>query len=169
MNVSVVDLASVLWKEELNESDVVSIPEISWWIRSVGIGKLNDLIHSSFDVDPTTLEITPENSFNLEEAAILLQLYLVKFYQLQASRFLGSLGINDTIEYSENGMTIRKLDRVRLSQAWLALAKQVKEDLKDLVTGYTISKSKALSIEGQELKLLSSIIPRYNRILNQGL
>ncbi len=167
MNISVTDLANLIWQDALNQTSLVSIPEIAYWIRANGLGKLNNLIFTFFDVDPDTLEITPADSFGLNEAAILVQLYMLKFFQFQVSNFLGAVGISDIVEYSENGMTIRKLDRVRISQTWLALLKQAKEDLKDLLTGYKISKASPRSISGEEILLLSTIIPRYNRTLYQ--
>ena len=168
MNVQITDLASYIWKEELQESNTTTIPEIAYWIRMNGIGQLNDLIHTSFDVDDTTLEIIPSNTFSLEAAAILVQIYMIKHYKRQSSIFLGAVGISDTIEYSENGMVIRKLNRTEQSKTWLELAKQAKEDLKNLVAGYKISNSLSLSIEGQELNLLSTVLPKYNRSINQG-
>lgn len=171
MNIKITDLADTIWRDGLAESDITTIPEIAYWLRNTGIGTLNNLIHTSFTIDTVTLEIAEDSTFifTLNEAAVLVQLYMVKFFQQQATNFLGAFGVSDTLEYSENGMTIKKLDRTRLAQVWLALKKEAKADLDKLVSAYKISNSKALSIEGQELALLSSIVPRYNRILNQGL
>lgn len=164
MSISITDLASLIWQEELNETDQTTIPEIAYWLRNNGLGRLNDLIHTSFSVDTTTQEISPSTSFSIEESVILVQLYLIKHFQLQATNFLGAVGVSDVIEYSENGMTIRKLNKTEQSKVWLQLRDKAKEDLKDLITGYKISKSTARSIEGQELLLLRSVLPRYNRV-----
>lgn len=169
MNLSITDLANLIWYDELDETDQTTIPEVAFWLRNSGIGKLNNLIFTSFDIDSSTLEITPASSFGLEEAIILVQLYLVKYYSLQVTKFLGAVGVNDVIEYNENGMVIRKLNKNEMAKTWIQLRDKTKEDLKDLITGYKISKSTAKSIEGQELNLLSTMLPRYNRVLNQGL
>lgn len=169
MSISITDLASLIWHDELNETNQTSIPEIAYWLRNTGVGKLNDLIHTSFSVDTTSLEISPTSSFGLEEAVILIQLYLIKYLNLQATNFLGAAGVNDVIEYDENGMTIRKLNRTEQSKVWIQLRNAAKEDLKDLITGYKISKATPRSIEGQELLLLSTMLPRYNRVLNSGM
>lgn len=168
MNIQITDLADLIWRDELNETDQTTVPEIAYWLRNNGLGRLNDLIHTSFTVDSDTQEIA-QNSFGVEEAIILAQLYLIKYFQKQSSDFLGAVGVRDTIEYSENGMTIRKLNRTEQSKVWLELAKQARNDLKDLITGYKISKSTPRSIEGEELLLLSTIMPRYNRVLNGGI
>lgn len=168
MSIKIVDLADLIFRNELNETDQTSIPEIAYWIRNNAIGRLNDLVHTSFTIDSGTLEVSPD-SFSIEEAIIIVQLYLIKYYQNQANNFLGAMGVNDVIEYSENGMIIRRLNRTEQSKVWLELCKQAKLDLKDLITGYKISKATPKSIEGEELLLLSTIIPRYNRVLNGGI
>lgn len=167
MSIKIVDLADLIWRDELNETTQTSVPEIAYWLRNNGLGRLNDLIHTSFSIDLDTLEIA-ENNFGVEEAIILAQLYLIKYFQKQSSDFLGAVGVSDTIEYSENGMTIRKLNRTEQSKVWLEMTKQARNDLKDLITGYKIGRATPRSIEGEELLLLATIMPRYNRILNGG-
>ena len=169
MSISITDLASTIWMNELNETSQTSIPEIAYWIRNVGIGKLNNLILTSFTIDTDTLEVLPTTSFGLDEATILIQLYMIKYFQLQSNNFLGAVGVNDVIEYDESGMLIRKLNRNELAKTWLSLKNQAGEDLKDLINGYRIARATPKSIEGQEINLISVYTPRYNRILNQGL
>lgn len=168
MSIKITDLADLIWRDELNQTTVTNIPSISYWLRNTGMGKLNDLIHSTFTIDDITLEILPSSAFTINEAVILVQLYLIKFFQLQSNNFLGASGINDITEYSENGMTIRKLNRTEQSKVWLQLVTEAKKDLKDLITGYKIGKATPVSIEGQELLLLSTMLPRYNRVINGG-
>lgn len=164
---TITDLSSYIWQEELNETSSTSIPEIAYWLRNNGLGQLNNLIHTSFYIDSVSLDVEPASSFSIEEAAILVQLYLIKYYQLQANTFLGSVGVNDTIEYSEKGHVIRKLNKNEQARTWLSLVTSNKENLKDLVHGYKIGKSTPKSIEGEELLLLSQYLPRYNRVLGE--
>ena len=119
MSIKIVDLADLIWRDELNETTQTSVPEIAYWLRNNGLGRLNDLIHTSFSIDLDTLEIA-ENNFGVEEAIILAQLYLIKYFRKQSSDFLGAVGVSDTIEYSENGMTIRKLNRTEQSKVGLS-------------------------------------------------
>lgn len=165
MAIKIADLADLIWRDELDETNQTSVPEIAYWLRNTGLGKLNDLIHTSFDVDENTLEVSPAESFTINEAVILTQLYLIKYFGLQATNFLGAAGVNDIVEFSEKGHTIRKINRNEQAKTWLNLKSQAKEDLKDLVTGYKVTKSTPKSIEGEELLLLSNILPRYNRVL----
>lgn len=164
----IVDLASIIWKDELSENSITTIPEIAFWIRNTGIGKLNDLIHTEFTVNDSTLEIE-QASFGINEAVILIQLYLIKYFKLQADSMLGAAGIESTIEYSEGGMSVRKISKNELAKSWMSLMREAKDDLKTLITGYKIGKSTPKSIEGEELLLISSYLPRYNRVLNNGL
>lgn len=168
MSIKIVDLADLIWREELNETNKTSIPEIAYWLKNTGLGKLNNLIHTTFTINESTQEIE-ESSFSIEEAAILVQLYLIKYFKRQANDFLGAVGVSEIVEWSENGMSIRKVNRNELAKTWLSLEKRAQEDLKDLISSYKISKATPRSIEGKELLLLISRLPRYNRILNNGL
>lgn len=44
MSISITDLANLIWYDELSQTDTTSVPEIAFWIRNTGIGKLNNLI-----------------------------------------------------------------------------------------------------------------------------
>lgn len=167
MAIKIVDLANLIWQDALNETDQTSIPEIAFWIRQNGIGQLNNTIHTSFAIDDTTLDISPASSFGIDEAAILVQLYLIKYYGLQANNFLGAAGISDIIEYSEKGHTIRKINRNEQAKTWLSLKTQAREHLKDLVSGYKITRSVPKSVEGEELLLLAANLSRYNRVIGE--
>lgn len=168
MSIKIVDVANTIWASELNQSDTTDIPSIAYWLRSVGVPKLNDLIYTNFDIDESTLEIQPAESFGFDEMAILIQLYMIKFFQRQSSNMLSAAGAETILEYSENGMTIRKINRGTLGQQWNMLQKDAQTELNNMVNGYKIKRSTPLAIGGEETLLLSSYIPKYNRILNNG-
>lgn len=148
MNVSVTDLSNSIWINQLNQSTLVSIPEIAYWTRSFGIGALNSLIYTSFDIDSTTLEIVP--SFGLDEASILSQLYVLKFIQLQIDSLIGASGLvgNEIIEFSENGHTIRKNNRNEISKSWITLKSQAQSNLDQLISSYKINRATPRQVVG---------------------
>ena len=167
MGISVVDISNSLWINELEQSTLASIPEISFWVRSSGIGSLNSLIYTSYTINQNTLELSPD-SFGVDELSILGQIYLLKFFQSRANSFLGAVGINGIIEYSENGHTIRKLNRGTLAQTFLNLKAQVKVYLDELLGLYKINRATPRDISGIDACLLIRNIPRYNRHLYGG-
>lgn len=165
MSLSVTDIANSLWLNELDQTDLTNIPEIAFWVRSSGIGALNSLIFKSYIIDSTTLEITPD-TFGIDELAILGQLYMIKFFQTQANSFLGAMGINDIIEYTEGGHTIRKLNRNELAKTFLQLKSQAKTELNNLIGSYKINRASPQSISGIEILSLVRNVLKYNRVLN---
>ncbi len=165
MSLSVTDISNSLWLNELEQSSLTTIPEIAFWVRSSGIGALNSLIYTSYTVDPITLELTPD-SFGVDELAILGQLYMAKFFQSQSNSFLGAVGVNEIIEYSEKGHTIRKLNRGTMANTFLSLKSQVKEYLDQLISSYKINRAGPRSISGIDACLIIRDTPRYNRVLH---
>lgn len=161
----VTDIANNLWINELSQSSLVTIPEIAFWIRSTGIGSLNSLIYTSYSINDDTLEIEP-NTFSVDELAILGALYLIKFYQTKSDSFLGASGINDVIEYSEKGHTIRKLNRTEQSKVFLQLKAQTKEYLNQLIGSYKLNRATPVGIQGIDALLLIRDTPRFNRVLH---
>ena len=54
----IVDIADEIFRE-LDQPKDVSIPQIAFWIR-VNVGSLNNLLHTEYEIDTTTLEISPD-------------------------------------------------------------------------------------------------------------
>lgn len=167
MNISVTDQANAIWVGQLNQSSLVSIPEIAYWVRSYGLGALNSLIFTSYDIDSTTLEFTP-SSFGLDESAILSQLYVLKFIQLQIDSLIGASGLvgNEIIEYSEKGHIIRKLNRDTISKSWIMLKSQANNNLNQLIGSYKINRStprQVIGIDGSCLTLGQGWYDAYHR------
>lgn len=138
----VVDIANNLWINEVNQSNLVSVPELAFWIRSSGLGALNSLIYASYTINDTTLEIEPD-TFGIDEYAILAQLYVLKFIQLQINGLIGASGLvgNEIIEWSEKGHTIRKQNRNEVSKSWITLKTQANENLNQLIGSYKINRA----------------------------
>ncbi len=168
MSISISDLSTQIWINELNQSDLVIVPEIAYWIRSKGVGMLNSLLYKSYSIDADTLEITPDIS--LDEAAILSQLYVLKFIQLQIDNLIGASGLvnNQFIEWSEKGHTIRKINRNEISKSWIELKKQAKDNLEDLISSYKVNRSGPRQVVGIDCLFPIVYIPKYNRVIGDA-
>ncbi len=166
MAIAIVDIASEIFLD-LSQPSTINIPEIAFWLRT-HIGDVNNLILTSFTIDPTTQEITPNASFGEDEKSILKALYYLKYYDNLIRYNLGAAGIQTTLEYTSDGTTIRRIDRTKIAQFYSQVRKDLYTELKDHATYYKINRSLSRSIEGEEVLQLVTFIPQYNRILNQG-
>ncbi len=167
MSITIADISSEIFID-LGSPNDISIPEIAFWLKG-HIGDLNNLILTSFSIDPNTFEIIPTSSFGEDEKSIYKALYYIKYYDSLIRSNLGAAGVNTTLEYTADGTTIRKIDRTRIAQSYLQIRKDLYNELKDHVTYYKINRSLSKSIEGEEVLQLVVCANRYNRILNQGL
>lgn len=163
MSISVADISSSIWVNQLGQSNLTTVPEIAFWVRNHGVGALNSLIFTSFSIDSTTQEISPD--ITIDEQSILSQLYLIKFFQTQANSFLGAAGVKDTIEYSEKGHTIRKLNKNEISKTFISLKNQAREDLNQLIGFYKIKKASPRDVSGYDQTVQVFDYPRFNRVL----
>lgn len=154
MSLSVTDIANNIWINELNQSSTVTIPEIAFWVRSNGIGSLNSLIYTSYTINSDTLGIEPD-TFGIDELAILGSLYMIKFFQTQSNSFLGASGVNDIIEYSSDGTTIRRLNRGEQAKTFLQLKSQAQEYLTQLISSYKINRANPRQVVGVDGSTLS--------------
>ena len=66
----IVDIADEIFRE-LDQPKDVSIPQIAFWIR-VNVGSLNNLLHTEYAIDTTTLEISPAPG--IQEKSIMKRL-----------------------------------------------------------------------------------------------
>jgi hypothetical protein len=165
MSISIADISSSIWINELGQSPLITVPEIAYWVRTKGIGSLNSLIFKSFTINESTLEINED--FTIDELAILAQIYLVKFYQTQANNFLGALGIDDIIEYDSDGTVIRRLNRNEQSKTFLQLKSQAQEQLNNLLGSYKINRATPRDVSGIDTLQIIDNTPRFNRIIHE--
>ena len=164
MGVYLTDLSNQIYLE-LNQPSDLSLPEISFWLRS-NISKLNILLYTDFTIDSTTQEVSSFDDFTIDEANILSKLYEIKYCDKKARDNLGSLSVDMVLEYSSDGTTIRKANRNSISQTYLSLRKELQQEAKDMISSFRIKKAVPKDISGQEILLLvSDNTPKYNRVL----
>lgn len=163
MSFTTTDAADYIWREETGSSNSTSIPEIAYYIKSAGIGKLNTLIFTSYTINDAQ-EIEPE--LGHEELAILGAIYKVKFYTTMNMNVIGAAGVtSEVLEYSSDGTTIRKQSRGVLSQQWSILKKDAQNELLNLISSYKILKAVPRDISGIEILQIVDSPARFNRII----
>lgn len=148
----IVDLANEVY-EELNEDSMISIPSVAFWLRNgTNIGKLNDLINTTFGLN-ASLEIidSSSNQIGFSEAAIYAQLFYVSFYTRKAQSFLGAAGIDNVTNIQSDGGVITFVNRNEIAKTFIQLKKDAKTTLDQLINRYKFYNTRAVQVTGDDL------------------
>lgn len=132
----VVDLSNEIYLENLQPSDT-SIPAIAYWIRS-NIGKLNNLIYTSYSINPTSLEIVDSsgNEIDILAAAVIKVMYKVYRVELDIRSILGGIGVDSVLEARDQDFSVKKINKSELLKTMTAFKKDSLKELNDLVHNY---------------------------------
>lgn len=147
----VVTIADEIYRD-LPDDSGISLPSIAWWIRA-NIGTLNNLLHTTFTINSTTLEFVDNVSsmvFCDEEAAIFKLMYNIKYLGLQAKKYLGAGGYNSALEVTSNGATVRIASKTEIAKTYLQAQKMATDDLRNLAAAYAISKGTPTQVSGDD-------------------
>jgi hypothetical protein len=144
---TVTDIASDTWLLDLSEPDDVSVASIAQWYR-VHIGDLNNLINQGFNIN-SSYEIVDENgtAINDDAASIFKKLYEIHYFKKQSKSYLGAAGINSVTQVTQDGTTVRGVDRNGIAKTYNDLLKESKVDLKQLLNNYKYNRSTAKHVE----------------------
>ena len=108
----VVDISDQIYRELDSPTDL-SIPAISFWLRS-SVGVLNNYINTKFLVN-AVLEIVDSDDLtaeiSLKEVAILKKMYVVHDYEHKLRSVLGAAALDAVIQISDLGTSIRKVNK----------------------------------------------------------
>lgn len=146
----VVDIADEIYRELGAPSDL-SISAISFWVRT-NIGELNNYIFSTYSIDATSLEVKDEDDVEIlqEAVAILKKMYSVHNYDLEIKKNLISISTDSIIEVSDQGSSVRKINRNEVSKTLSNLRKQEIDALTDLITAYRMNKTEPRQVAGDD-------------------
>ena len=172
----IVDIADEIYRE-LSEPATISIPSISFWIRS-NVGELNNRINTTFkirDTNPDIYELSGSfvaasnepQVFNEatgalglgdpaivaiqpEEASILKKMYVVHYYDQQIRSTVGAASTDPIVEVASDGSRVRKINKNELSKTYIALKKEEYSELIDLINAYKLRKSSPVQVAGDD-------------------
>lgn len=150
----VVDIADEIFRELAEPTDL-SIPAISYWLRS-NIGALNNNINMSFVINQTTHEIEHTGhegeaaTIGLEETAILKKMYFVYDYEKKLRSVLGAAAQDAVIQISDLGTSIRKVNKNEVGKTFAQVRKQEIEELNRMIGNYKISASIPRQVAGDD-------------------
>jgi hypothetical protein len=172
----IVDIADEIYRE-LAEPSSLSIPAISFWIRS-NVGELNNRLNTAFKIyDHGTEAYEFSGSFDkseyvpqafneatgavglgdpasvaieAEEASILKKMYFVHYYDKQIRSTIGAASTDPVVEVASDGSRVRKINKNELSKTYLALKKEEYMELTDLINAYKLRKASPVQVAGDD-------------------
>ena len=142
----IADVANEVFME-LDQPTSLSIPAIAFWLRT-NIGNLNSRLNTTYDIDSTTFEITPD--LGHKEKDILKKLYMVHYYDAQLRSSLGAASTDTWVEISSDGTSVRRVNKIQQSQTNQTAKKIELEELEKLVHGYKVSAAAPIQVVGDD-------------------
>jgi hypothetical protein len=150
----VVDIADEIYRELGSPTDL-SISAIAFWVRT-NIGELNNYLMATYVVDATTLEVKTileddtEEEISPEAVSIIKKMYNIHNYDLEIRKNLISISTDSIIEVSDQGSSVRKINRNEVSKTLSNLRRQEVDTLTDLVTAYRLRNAAPRQVAGND-------------------
>ena len=156
----VVNIADELFRE-LGQPSELSIPAISYWLRT-NIGQLNnhlnecyrlneipdghEIVTDAIDKDrvPIVIEISEEAK------AVIKKMYTIHFYENKLRSNLAAAGTDSVISVADDGSNIRKINKNEVSKVYLNIIKNEIEELRKLIYAYQRSQGEPLQVAGDD-------------------
>ena len=155
----VVDIADELYRE-IGEPSTYSIASISYWVRS-NIGRLNNHISTFFEIDSSTYEITQQidekndntlvtKEITFDEASILKKMFMIHYYEREIRTNITSANNDTIIQVTDQGSTVRKINKNEVVRSLTTLKKQEYQEMKDLISDYRRAQLKPRQVVGDD-------------------
>jgi len=146
----VVDIANEIYIDAGSPTST-SIPAIAFWIRGK-VGELNNLIFEDFDIDDDTFEILDGdgNEIPIEAVSIIKKMYKVYDFEVQIRSNMNSISTDSIIEVTDQGSSVRKINRNEVSKTFASLKSTEQQALKDLITAYRMRGASPTQVVGDD-------------------
>lgn len=145
----VVDIANEIYVEEGSPTST-SIPAIAFWIRG-RVGEINNLLFENYIIN-TSYEIVTDGGDEItpEAVSIIKKLFKVYYYDVQIRGHMNSISLDTVLEVTDNGSTVRKINRNEVSKTLTILKKDEVLQLQQLITAYRSKGSTPSQIAGDD-------------------
>jgi len=147
-NNKIIDLATEV-TNEIQGDNLPSISAIAYYFTT-NIGGLNNLLGTSFTVDPDKNYEFNED-LDDKQKYIFKLMYLNHFYNRMVQINTGAAAFNAVVMVSSDGAQVRRTERTNVAQIYLSLKKNVMDELKQQVSAYKISSSTPLQVTGDDI------------------
>jgi hypothetical protein len=156
----IVDMAQELYFELGQPSDL-SVPAISYWLRS-NIGILNNKLNKDIIIDDTSLELVP--NLGETEKSIYKKIYECYFYDLKVKQTLNAINGDSLLEVTDGGGTVRRINKNETSKIYLEAKKNTLNELTMMINDYNINDVGPLQVAGDDTVAGSYITDKYYSI-----
>ena len=147
---TVTDLASDTWKFDLDEPSEISVAYVAQWYR-VHIGDLNNIINNGYEIN-SSYEIIDSSGNNIDDdaASIFKKLFEISYFKKQSKSFLGANAIDIVNTVTQDGITVRGIDRNGIAKTYNDLYKEAKLELKNLLNNYKYNRGNAGEVKSDD-------------------
>ena len=161
----VVDIADEIFRE-LGEPTTLSIPAISYWLRS-NVGQLNNYIHTEYLVNTSDLEIKTSEGVEIaeEEKSILKKMYFIHFYDQKLRTHMNTLDTDTVISVRDGDSSVTKVNRNEITRSISAGKNQEYSELRQMIQSYSTSKALPSQVAGDDTT--SGASTKYNTQFNR--
>ena len=161
LNLTLKDIGYELFGEIDSDSNF-SEASIVFFLRNA-IGDLNNKINTSFTLDETTLEFSP--NINEQQKAILKQLFFCYYFNFGVRKSLGAASVTATLLSVDDtlGGKVRFINKNDQAKLYKDLGKDAENTLKDMIAQYKINVIEPLDIQGKENTESVSLIDPYQK------
>ena len=142
----VVDIADEIHRELGSPTDV-TVPALAFWLVR-NAGGLNNYLGTVYIINENTVEISPE--LGETEKYIFKKMYLVHYYDIKLRASMSAVLNDDIIEVSDQGSTVRKVNKNEVSKHFAAIKKQELDELQSLVISYKSTNVTPLQVAGDD-------------------
>tara|TARA_Y100001938_G_C8091270_1_gene435227 strand:- start:2174 stop:2686 length:513 start_codon:yes stop_codon:yes gene_type:complete len=154
----VVDIADEIFRE-LGEPTTLSIPAITYWIRS-NVGQMNNLIHTSFFINSKDLEIvetvdSKSVEIGEEEKAIIKKMYFIHFYDQKLRTHMIAMDTDTVISVRDGDSGVTKINRNEMTRSMASIKAQEYNELQILVGSYKMTKATPIQVAGDDTQSYS--------------
>jgi hypothetical protein len=132
--------------EEMGEPEDFSIAAIAAWVRR-NIGGLGNMLNNSYEINSSTLEITP-NLSDIEKY-IFKKMYSIYFFDIKI-KSAGSLALTDYTSIKDDFGSVQKLNTNEILKGFYQIRQQEYKELKDLSTKYVLNASSPVQVAGDD-------------------
>jgi len=132
--------------EEMGEPEDFSIAAIAAWVRR-NIGGLGNMLNISYEINSSTLEITP-NLSDIEKY-IFKKMYSIYFFDIKI-KSAGSLALSDYTSIKDDFGSVQKLNTNEILKGFYQIRQQEYKELQDFVNKYELNEVSPLQVAGDD-------------------
>jgi hypothetical protein len=144
----VVDIANEIYIDSGSPSST-SVPAIAFWIRGK-VGEINNLLFEDFTINDALEIVDGDGEISFEAVSIIKKLYKIYDYEISVRSNMNALASDSIIEVTDQGSSIRKVNRNEVSKTFVNLKNIEEESLQRLITSYRLRGASPQQVTGDD-------------------